>query len=195
MVRTGLDRIWTVPNVISFVRLVTVPIFFWLLVSGDFYWALVVLLFASTSDFIDGLIARKFNQITRLGMYLDPISDRLFIAASVLALVIRDMIPVALVAAIIARDVLLLVVFLARKLLIRDAPRVTFVGKTGTFVLFVAFPLIVLGEVWPDFVLPLGTIGWVLGVAGGVIYWVAGVGYLRELMRTNPSNTTRATVL
>jgi cardiolipin synthase len=195
MVRTGLDRIWTVPNVISFVRLVTVPIFFWLLVSGDFYWALVVLLFASTSDFIDGLIARKFNQITRLGMYLDPISDRLFIAASVLALVIRDMIPVALVAAIIARDVLLLVVFLARKLRIRDVPRVTFVGKTGTFVLFVAFPLIVLGEVWPDFVLPLGTIGWVLGVAGGVIYWVAGVGYLRELMRTNPSNTTRATVL
>jgi cardiolipin synthase len=195
MVRTGLDRIWTVPNVISFVRLVTVPIFFWLLVSGDFYWALVVLLFASTSDFIDGLIARKFNQITRLGMYLDPISDRLFIAASVLALVIRDMIPVALVAAIIARDVLLLVVFLARKLRIRDAPRVTFVGKTGTFVLFVAFPVIVLGEVWPDFVLPLGTIGWVLGVAGGVIYWVAGVGYLRELMRTNPSTTTGATVL
>jgi cardiolipin synthase len=195
MVRTGLDRIWTVPNVISFVRLVTVPIFFWLLVSGDFYWALVVLLFASTSDFIDGLIARKFNQITRLGMYLDPISDRLFIAASVLALVIRDMIPVALVAAIIARDVLLLVVFLARKLRIRDVPRVTFVGKTGTFVLFVAFPVIVLGEVWPDFVLPLGTIGWVLGVAGGVIYWVAGVGYLRELMRTNPSTTTRATVL
>jgi cardiolipin synthase len=195
MVRTGLDRIWTVPNVISFVRLVTVPIFFWLLVSGDFYWALVVLLFASTSDFIDGLIARKFNQITRLGMYLDPISDRLFIAASVLALVIRDMIPVALVAAIIARDVLLLVVFLARKLRIRDAPRVTFVGKTGTFVLFVAFPVLVLGEVWPDFVLPLGTIGWVLGVAGGVIYWVAGVGYLRELMRTNPSTTTRATVL
>jgi cardiolipin synthase len=195
MVRTGLDRIWTVPNVISFVRLVTVPIFFWLLVSGDFYWALVVLLFASTSDFIDGLIARKFNQITRLGMYLDPISDRLFIAASVLALVIRDMIPVALVAAIIARDVLLLVVFLARKLRIRDAPRVTFVGKTGTFVLFVAFPVIVLGEVWPDFVLPLGTIGWVLGVAGGLIYWVAGVGYLRGLMRTNPSSTTRATVL
>ena len=195
MVRTGLDRIWTVPNVISFVRLVTVPIFFWLLVSGDFYWARVVLLFASTSDFIDGLIARKFNQITRLGMYLDPISDRLFIAASVLALVIRDMIPVALVAAIVARDVLLLVVFLARKLRIRDAPRVTFVGKTGTFVLFVAFPVIVLGEVWPDFVLPLGTIGWVLGVAGGVIYWVAGVGYLRELMRTNPSSTTRATVL
>jgi cardiolipin synthase len=195
MGRTGLDRIWTVPNVISFLRLLTVPVFFWLLVSGDFYWALVILLFATTSDFIDGLIARKFNQMTRLGMYLDPISDRLFIAASVLALVIRDMIPIALVAAIIARDVLLLAVFLVRRLRIQDAPRVTFVGKTGTFFLFLAFPVIVLGTVWPDAALPLEAIGWNLGVIGGVIYWVAGVGYLRELMRTNPSSTTRPAVL
>jgi len=195
MTRTGLDRIWTVPNVISFLRLLTVPVFFWLLVSGNFGWALGVLVFATTSDFVDGFIARRFNQITRLGMYLDPISDRLFIAASVLALVIRDMIPFALVAAIIARDVLLLAVFLARRLRIQDVPRVTFVGKTGTFVLFVAFPVIVLGAVWPDADLPLETIGWALGVIGGVIYWVAGVGYLRELLRTNPSSATRPTVL
>lgn len=195
MRRTGLDRIWTIPNAISFLRLLTVPVFFWLLVSGNFTWALVVLLFATSSDFIDGLIARRFNQITRLGMYLDPISDRLFIAASVLALVIRDMIPIALVAAIIARDLLLLAVFLARRLRIQDAPRVTFVGKTGTFVLFLAFPVIVLGAVWPDVALPLELIGWVLGAVGGVIYWVAGVGYLRELIRTNPSGETRPAVL
>ena len=195
MRRNGLDRIWTVPNVISFFRLLTVPVFFWLLVSGNFGWALGVLVFATTSDFVDGFIARRFNQITRLGMYLDPISDRLFIAASVLALVLRDMIPIALVAAIIARDVLLLAVFLARRLRIQDAPRVTFVGKTGTFVLFVAFPVIVLGAVWPDAGLPLETIGWALGGIGGVIYWVAGVGYLRELLRTNPSSATRRTVL
>jgi cardiolipin synthase len=195
MTRTGLDRIWTVPNVISFLRLLTVPVFFWLLVSGNFGWALGVLVFATTSDFVDGFIARRFNQITRLGMYLDPISDRLFIAASVLALVIRDMIPIALVAAIIARDVLLLAVFLSRRLRIQDVPRVTFVGKTGTFVLFVAFPVIVLGAVWPDAVVPLESIGWALGGIGGVIYWVAGVGYLRELLRTNPSSATRPTVL
>lgn len=190
-----MDRIWTVPNAISFLRLLTVPVFFWLLVSGYFGWALVVLVFATTSDFIDGYIARTFNQITRLGMYLDPISDRLFIAASVLALVIRDMIPIALVAAIIARDVFLLAVFLARRLRIQDAPRVTFIGKTGTFVLFLAFPTIVLGAVWPDFGLPLEAIGWVLGSLGAVIYWVAGVGYFRELIRTKPSSDTRPTVL
>lgn len=195
MRRTGLDRIWTVPNLISFLRLLTVPVFFWLLVAGYFYWALVVLLFATASDFVDGLIARRFNQITRLGMYLDPISDRLFIAASVIALVIRDMIPIALVAAIIARDVVLLAVFLARRLRIQDVPRVTFVGKTGTFILFIAFPVIVLGAVWPDFALPLEPIGWVLGAIGASIYWVAGVGYLRELIRINPNSETRPTVL
>jgi cardiolipin synthase len=195
MRRTGLDRIWTIPNAISFLRLLTVPVFFWLLVSGNFTWALGVLLFATSSDFIDGFIARRFNQITRLGMYLDPISDRLFIAASVLALVIRDLIPVALVAVIIARDLVLLTVFLARRLRIRDAPRVTFIGKTGTFVLFVAFPVIVLGEVLPDVALPLDAVGWALGVVGGVIYWVAGVGYLRALIRTTPSSTAPPAVL
>lgn len=195
MGRTGLDRIWTVPNVISFLRLLTVPLFFWLLVSGDDGWALLVLFLATTSDFVDGFIARRFNQITRLGMYLDPISDRLFIAASVLALVIRDMIPVVLVVAIIARDLLLLTVFLARRLRVHDAPRVTFVGKTGTFVLFLAFPIIVVGSVLSDTPVPFEAIGWVLGVIGGVIYWVAGVGYLRTLFRTNPSIETRPAVL
>jgi cardiolipin synthase len=195
MGRTGLDRIWTIPNVISFIRLLTVPVFFGLLVSGNDGWAVFVLILATTSDFIDGYIARRFNQITRLGMYLDPISDRLFIAASVVALVIRDMIPIALVAAVIARDLLLLVVFLARRLRINEAPKVTLLGKSATFVLFISFPIIVLGAVFPNTGLPLEDIGWVLGVVGGVIYWLAGVDYLRQLVRTKPSTTTRPPVL
>jgi cardiolipin synthase len=195
MGRTGLDRIWTIPNVISFIRLLTVPVFFGLLVSGNDGWAVFVLILATTSDFIDGYIARRFNQITRLGMYLDPISDRLFIAASVVALVIRDMIPIALVAAVIARDLLLLAVFLARRLRINEAPKVTLLGKSATFVLFISFPIIVLGAVFPDTGLPLEEIGWVLGVVGGVIYWLAGFDYLRQLVRTKPSITTRPPVL
>jgi cardiolipin synthase len=195
MGRTGLDRIWTIPNVISFLRLLTVPIFFWLLVSENDGWAVLVLILATTSDFIDGYIARQFNQITRLGMYLDPISDRLFIAASVFALVIRDMIPIALVVAVIARDLLLLGVFLVRRLRIHDAPRVTFLGKSATFVLFISFPIMLLGAVFPDNGLPLEQIGWVLGVVGGVIYWLAGFDYLRKLVRTIPSTTTRSPVL
>lgn len=194
MGRTGLDRIWTIPNVISFIRLLTVPVFFWLLVIGHDGPALIILIVATTSDFIDGLIARKFNQVTRLGMYLDPMSDRLFIAASVIGLAIRGMIPMPLLAVVLARDVLLLSIVLYRRLRINDFPRVTFIGKSATFVLFWAFPVIVLGTVWSTPPLPLTTIGWVLGVIGAVLYWVAGFGYIRTLRQTIPGINSRPAV-
>ena len=179
-----MDRIWTVPNAISLIRLMLVPVFLWLLVTGNDGPALAVLIVATTSDFIDGMIARNFNQATRLGMYLDPLSDRLFIAASVIGLAVRGLIPLPLLAIILARDIVLLSVVLYRRLRIADFPRVTFVGKTATFVLFTAFPVVVLGTVWTDAPVPLESIGWLLGAVGAGIYWVAGVGYLGVLLRT-----------
>lgn len=194
MGRTGMDRIWTIPNVISFIRLLMVPVFLWLLITGNDGPALAILIIATTSDFIDGMIARNFNQVTRLGMYLDPMSDRLFIAASVVGLAIRGLIPIPLLAVVLARDVMLLVVVLVRRLRIVDFPRVTYIGKTATFVLFTAFPVIVLGTVWSDAPLPLNAIGWILGAAGAAIYWVAGVGYLRALLRTTPGASANSQV-
>jgi len=194
MARTGLDRIWTIPNVISLIRLLMVPVFLWLLVTGNDVPALVVLIIATTSDFIDGFIARQFNQVTRLGMYLDPLSDRLFIAASVIGLAVRGLIPMPLLAIVLVRDVMLLAVVLYRRLRIADFPRVTFVGKTATFVLFTAFPVIVLGTVWTDSPVPLESIGWVLGVVGAGMYWVAGFGYLGVLRRTIPGVSTNSEV-
>jgi cardiolipin synthase len=123
MARTGLDRIWTIPNVISLIRLVMVPIFLWLLVTGNDVPALVVLIIATTSDFIDGFIARQFNQVTRLGMYLDPLSDRLFIAASVIGLAVRGLIPMPLLAIVLARDIMLLAGVLYRRLPAGDVRR------------------------------------------------------------------------
>jgi cardiolipin synthase len=194
MARTGLDRIWTIPNVISLIRLVMVPIFLWLLVTGNDVPALVVLIIATTSDFIDGFIARQFNQVTRLGMYLDPLSDRLFIAASVIGLAARGLIPMPLLAIVLARDIMLLAVVLYRRLRIADFPRVTFVGKTATFVLFTAFPVVVLGTVWTDAPVPLELIGWLLGAVGAGIYWVAGFGYLKVLRRTVPGVSPKSEV-
>jgi len=194
MARTGIDRIWTVPNAISFIRLVMVPVFLWLLVTGNDTMALIVLIIATTSDFVDGMIARNFNQVTRLGMYLDPLSDRLFIAASVIGLAIRGLIPLPLLAIILARDIMLLSVVLYRRLRIADFPRVTFVGKTATFVLFIAFPVVVLGTVWNDAPVPLELIGWLLGSVGAGIYWVAGFGYLGVLRRTIPGVSSKSEV-
>ncbi len=191
MARTGIDRIWTVPNAISFVRLVMVPVFLWLLVTGNDTTALIVLIIATTSDFVDGIIARNFNQVTRLGMYLDPLSDRLFIAASVIGLAIRGLIPAPLLAVVLARDLVLLSVVLYRRLRIADFPRVTFVGKTATFILFIAFPVVVLGTVWTDAPVPLEFIGWLLGGIGAGVYWVAGFGYLGVLRRTIPGVSSK----
>jgi cardiolipin synthase len=192
MARKGIDRIWTVPNAISFIRLIMVPVFLWLLVTRQDTAALTVLIIATTSDFIDGMIARNFNQVTRLGMYLDPLSDRLFIAASVIGLAVRGLIPLPLLAIILARDIMLLAVVLYRRLRIADFPRVTFIGKTATFVLFIAFPVVVLGTVWTTAPVPLELIGWLLGAVGAGIYWVAGFGYLGVLRRTVPGVSSKS---
>lgn len=190
MARTGLDRIWTVPNVISFIRLLFVPVFFWLLVTGQDVAALVVLIVATASDFVDGYIARAYNQVTKLGALLDPTSDRLFIVASVIGLAIREMIPLPLVIAIIARDVFLIVVVLVRGVRIKEFPRVNFAGKAATFVLFVAFPVIVLSHVFLTAAVPLAILGWVLGASGAVLYWIAGFTYLPALLHA-PARSSR----
>lgn len=183
MTRVGVDRIWTVPNAISFVRLGLVPVFYWLLVTGQDGLALGILIAATASDFMDGFIARRFNQVTRLGALLDPASDRLFIAACVIGLTVRDMIPVPLLIAVLARDVLLLVIVLVRRIRIRDFPRVNLLGKAATFALFLAFPVIVMSHVVHSAAIALAVIGWVLGASGAVLYWLAGFTYIAQLVR------------
>jgi cardiolipin synthase len=183
MTRAGLDRIWTIPNVISFCRLALVPVFFWLLVTKQDGAALAVLIAATASDFVDGFIARRFNQVTRLGTLLDPASDRLFIAASVIGLTVREMIPLPLLVAVLARDAVLLAIVVVRGIRVRDFPRVNLLGKTATFVLFVAFPVVVLSHVIPSAAIALAVLGWVLGASGAVLYWLAGFIYIAQLVR------------
>jgi len=87
------SRVLTLPNVLSALRLALVPVFLVLLVRGADAWALLVLLVASLTDYLDGVIARRFNQITRLGQLLDPAADRLYIFAALLGLAWRDLVP------------------------------------------------------------------------------------------------------
>lgn len=192
MARTGMDRIWTVPNVISFLRLLSVPLFFWLLISGQDSVALIVLLAATSSDFVDGYLARKLDQVTRLGTLLDPISDRLFIAASVVALSVRGMIPWILLAIVLARDIVLLCAYLVKRRRFDDIPPVNYLGKVATFILFVAFPIIVVSSLVPDVSLAelFAALGWFLGGVGSLVYWVTGLHYLRALWRGKSVDTT-----
>jgi cardiolipin synthase (CMP-forming) len=171
------DRIWTVPNALSMVRLVFVPIFLWLILTGQDNWAVVVLTLSGVTDYLDGKIARRYNLVTRFGQLLDPVSDRLYILSTLLGLAWREIIPWWLVAILVAREVfgtaLLMVV---RHYGYRALP-VHFIGKAATFDLLFAFPLILLGQGDSMLAVVALPIGWAFAWWGTVLYWVAGLMY------------------
>src|SRR6185436_13484175 len=102
-------RIWTIPNVLSMLRLALVPVFLVFIVIGDYVSALVVLIVASLTDLLDGYLARRLGQITRLGQLLDPAADRLYIFAALVGLAANSLVPWWIVVVIVARDVFLLI--------------------------------------------------------------------------------------
>ena len=182
------DTVLTVPNAISFLRVLLVPVFALLVIGHHDGWAFVVLAVSGVSDWLDGVIARRFNQMSRLGQMLDPAADRLFILVTVVALAWREIVPWWLVAMILARDFLLaaLLPALARR---GFGPLpVHFAGKAGTAALLYAFPLLLLSarsDVWRT----VGAVpGWAFAWWGITLYWVAGIVYLRQA-RTLSSRT------
>jgi cardiolipin synthase len=172
------DRgLWTVPNVLSILRLLSVPVFVWLFVSGHENTAVILYAAGAWTDFFDGVIARRFDQVSEIGKLLDPLADRILIIALVVALVARDVLPLWLAIAIVARDVLLLSVFplLERRKVPRIA--VNFTGKTATAALL--FGLTCLA--WSETTFPGAAIADELGTAftvlGAVLYWAAAAMY------------------
>ncbi|MBO3085617.1 CDP-alcohol phosphatidyltransferase family protein [Cellulomonas sp. zg-ZUI188] len=182
-------RVLTVPNLISFARLLLVPVFALLLARGQDGWALAVLAGSGASDWLDGVLARRMGQVSRLGQMLDPAADRLFIVVTLVALALREIVPWWLLGVLALRDVVLAVmlVVLARA---GYAPLpVHLAGKAGTFALLYAFPLLLLAE-WDSW---LGTVagvaGWAFALWGVALYWFSAVLYLaqaRELLRDDP---------
>ncbi len=179
------DRILTVPNALSALRLLGVPLFLWLILGPQAdVWAVVVLVLAGISDWADGKIARKFNQISTVGQMLDPLADRLYILATLIGLLLRGIIPWWLVAALLAREVVvgIYLLVLKRRTGITGLP-VHFIGKAGTFCLLYAFPLILLGAGDSDFADVCRILGWAFAIWGVALYWWAGLLYLEQARR------------
>lgn len=177
------SRILTVPNVLSFIRLLLVPVFLVLLIDGQDVLALVVLIVSSVSDFLDGLIARNFNQVSRLGQLLDPAADRLYIFAALIGLAVRGILPWWLVGVIAARDVTLLVLGVILANHGYGPLPVHHLGKVATFFLFYALPIVMLGQAVPDIAWITDPIGWAFAIWGAFLYWWAGAIYIRETVR------------
>ena len=177
------DRIVTIPNLLSFFRLLLIPVFLVLLVNGQYIWALVVLVGSSLTDFVDGFIARHFDQVTRVGQLLDPAADRLFIFSTLIGLAWTEFIPWWLAGVILARDLLLLILGVILANFGYGPLPVHHLGKMGTFALLTAMPLLVLGAAFPSIGEVTDPIGWAAALWGVFLYWWAGILYALEAGR------------
>lgn len=178
------DAIWTLPNLLSIARLFGVPLFLWLLLGPHADgWALIVLMVSGFTDWADGVLARKLNQMSRLGALLDPAVDRLYILATLFGLVLRHVIPWWLVAVLIGRDLVLATTLPAlRKRGMTGLP-VHYLGKAATFNLLYAFPLLLLGSHAGTLSAIAKPIAWAFTLWGTGLYLWAGGLYLIQFRR------------
>jgi len=175
------DRIFTVPNAISVARLAGVPVFLWLvLVPHADWWAVGLLIAAGLSDWLDGKLARAWNQQSRLGQVLDPAADRLYIAAILIGLAVRGIIGWWLVAVLVSRELVLGVALLALRRHGYGPLQVSFVGKAATLCLLYAFPLLFIGDHTGPVATAARVIGWAFVIWGTALYWWAAVLYLAQ---------------
>ena len=181
---TTSNRIWTVPNVISLVRLMGVPLFLYFLIGPHHDGlAVAVLAIGGTTDWVDGYVARRLGQVSRLGELLDPFADRLYILAALFGLTVRDVVPWWLTAALLLREAVLGVALLVLRRHGHGPPPVHYVGKTGTFVLLGAFPVLLLARAVPSAETVAAPIGWGLAWWSVGLYWAAGVLYLAQTVQ------------
>lgn len=178
----ALDRVVTIPNALSVARLVGVPVFLWLVLGPHAdAWAVALLIASAATDWLDGKLARALHQQSRLGEALDPAADRLYIAATLVALAVRGIIPWWLFALLVVRE---LVVAGALGLLKRrmgfGTLQVSFAGKTATLCLLYAFPLLLLGTYAGTWAEIARIIGWAFAVWGTALYWWAAALYLTQ---------------
>lgn len=172
--------VWTIPNAISALRIVLIVVFAILIASHRDGWAIAALASAAVSDFLDGYLARRWNQVTALGRILDPTADRLLTVAVVVGLALRSIIPGWLVAILLLRDIAVGVALLIGRRAGVDTPQVTRIGKWATAALYLFLPLSYLAfERW-SLVHGLAIVG---AVAAAVLYWVAGIGYVQDVRR------------
>lgn len=189
---TPSGQILTLPNMLSLARLAGVPVFLWLLLGPHADgWALAVLATAAVTDYLDGKLARALGQTSRLGILLDPAADRLYILATVVAFVVRDIIPLWLAVLLLGRD---LVVGMGLLVLRRHGYGplpVHQLGKAATFALLYAFPLLLLGAGHGTAAQIARPVAWAFTIWGTALYLWAGVLYLVQvgrIVRTSARN-------
>ncbi|RZQ63738.1 CDP-alcohol phosphatidyltransferase family protein [Amycolatopsis suaedae] len=185
----------TVPNLLSILRLAGVPVFLWLLLGPrEDGWAIAVLVFGGFTDWLDGKLARWLDQASRLGKLLDPAADRLYIVATLIAFLIREIVPWWVVAALVLRELVVGVCVLVLRRGGFAPPEVTYVGKGATFVLMYAFPFLLLMQGGSTLAEVARPIAYAFMTWGGVLYVWSGALYVMQTVRALSPARGAATV-
>ena len=190
-------EVLNIPNLLSFLRIALVPVFLWFLLEQMFVSAITVLAIAGLTDFLDGYLARKLNQMTKLGKMLDPVADRLYIFATLLALSATGYVPWWLAGLVILRDVLMLISLPVLASVGYKALPVHYLGKASTFALLYSFPLLLMGKIFTDAAFIITPLAWAFALWGVALYWWSGFVYLWHLVlliREERSKTTNVNV-
>jgi cardiolipin synthase len=176
-------QVLTVPNVLSALRLVGVPVFLWAILTEHDALALVLLAASGITDWLDGKIARRYGLVSRVGELLDPVADRLYIASTLLGLAWRDIVPWWLVGLLLARELFMAGVVLVAKRHGWVGLPVHFAGKAATFNLLYAFPLLLLADGDSTAARVAEPIAWGFAWWGVALYWLSAVLYAVQLRR------------
>ncbi len=173
----GEDRILTVPNVVTTVRLLCIPVFLWLLLRGPghrgWYPAALLLGALGVTDGVDGFIARRFRQVSALGKVLDPIADRLLLGVASVSIIVLGAVPLWVGLAALVRESLVALGFLIVASLGGRRMDVAWAGKAGTFGLMAALPLFLGGHANDDWHRIAETLAWICAVPGLLLGWYA----------------------
>ena len=175
-------NVWTIPNLISFIRLLLVPVFLWLLFGKDDAaaagWLLGVI---GGTDWVDGYLARKLDQVSVVGEFLDPLADRLAVGAAVIGGLVAGVLPPVFAIPLIAREGAMAIGALVVGVKAGTKLQVRWLGKLATLLLYYAIAAFFVGEGTPFD--PLVWSAWVVGVPGLVIYYVVAVQYFGDARR------------
>jgi cardiolipin synthase len=173
---------WTIPNALSAARLLGVPVFFWLIVGPQRDGlAMGILVVSAFTDWLDGYLARRLNQFSRLGELLDPLADRLYVVAALFALFIRGLLPIWVVVLLVLRDIMMSGLLIYLKRYGYTGVPVHFVGKAATMNLLYALPLVLLGSFSGVVGTVAHNIGWAFLLWGISMYWYAGFLYFQQV--------------